>query len=113
MAERKYKHPQVNLRLPEELKEKIASLAEKNKRSANAEMVAAIEYWVAHSALDESIHSEDNESGKDQPESFSVTLTEQQLAKIADLLELKITKKVVEQLDIKKINSLKTNSSDD
>ena len=46
MSERRYKNPQVNLRLPEELKDKIARLAEKHKRSANAEMVAAIEYWV-------------------------------------------------------------------
>ncbi|EIT2340010.1 Arc family DNA-binding protein [Salmonella enterica] len=46
MSERRYRHPQVNLRLPEELKERVAVLAEKNKRSANAEMVAAIESWV-------------------------------------------------------------------
>lgn len=46
MAERRYRHPQVNLRLPEELKEKVAELAESNGRSANAEMVLAIEAWV-------------------------------------------------------------------
>ncbi|MCG7388290.1 Arc family DNA-binding protein [Pantoea sp. ACRSB] len=46
MSERRYKNPQVNLRLPEELKEHIALMAERNKRSANAEMVAAIEAWV-------------------------------------------------------------------
>lgn len=46
MSERKYKNPQVNLRLPEELKQHIAMMAERNKRSANAEMVAAIEAWV-------------------------------------------------------------------
>ncbi|HDL8226823.1 TPA: Arc family DNA-binding protein [Yersinia enterocolitica] len=46
MSERKYRHPQVNLRLPEELKEKIAEIAALNGRSANAEMVAAIESWV-------------------------------------------------------------------
>lgn len=49
MAERKYRHPQVNLRLPEELKEKIVEIANQNGRSANAEMVAAIEAWVAAS----------------------------------------------------------------
>ena len=43
---RPYKNPQVNLRLPEDLKQKIAALADKNGRSANAEMVAAIEAWV-------------------------------------------------------------------
>lgn len=48
MAERKYRHPQVNLRMPEELKEKIARIAEANGRSANAEMVMAIEAWVSY-----------------------------------------------------------------
>ena len=47
MSERKYRHPQVNLRLPEELKSKVAELAESNGRSANAEMVAAIEAWIS------------------------------------------------------------------
>ncbi|MFE8049318.1 Arc family DNA-binding protein [Brenneria goodwinii] len=35
--------PKVNIRLPQELKEKLHALAEKNKRSVNAEVVAAIE----------------------------------------------------------------------
>ncbi|WP_117099728.1 Arc family DNA-binding protein, partial [Klebsiella pneumoniae] len=39
-------HPQVNLRLPEELKARINELAEANGRSANAEMVAALEAWT-------------------------------------------------------------------
>ncbi|HFS8163873.1 TPA: Arc family DNA-binding protein [Proteus mirabilis] len=46
MSERKYKHPQVNLRLPVELKDRIAELAEANGRSSNQEMTAAIEAWV-------------------------------------------------------------------
>ncbi|STT85544.1 regulatory protein Mnt [Klebsiella pneumoniae] len=46
MSERRYKHPQVNLRLPEELKTRINELAEANGRSANAEMVAALEAWA-------------------------------------------------------------------
>ncbi|KPD01941.1 Arc family DNA-binding protein [Moellerella wisconsensis] len=44
--ERKYKHPQVNLRLPVDLRERIQELAEFNNRSANQEMVAAIECWI-------------------------------------------------------------------
>ncbi|WP_156088406.1 Arc family DNA-binding protein, partial [Obesumbacterium proteus] len=32
--ERKYKHPQVNLRLPVDLRERIQELAEFNNRSA-------------------------------------------------------------------------------
>lgn len=46
MTERRYRHPQVNLRLPEELKARINELAEANGRSANAEMVAALEAWA-------------------------------------------------------------------
>ena len=46
MSERSYKNPQVNLRLPIEIKERIIELAEANNRSANAEMVAALEAWV-------------------------------------------------------------------
>jgi len=46
MSERKYKHPQVNLRLSDDLKKRINELAEANGRSANAEMVAAIEAWT-------------------------------------------------------------------
>ncbi|PWY09697.1 Arc family DNA-binding protein [Citrobacter koseri] len=55
MAERKYKHPQVNLRLPEELKARVIELAEANGRSANAEMVAAIEAWIEKNKHIESI----------------------------------------------------------
>ncbi|HEM8199954.1 TPA: Arc family DNA-binding protein, partial [Providencia stuartii] len=40
MTERKYRHPQVNLRLPVELKERIAEIAEANGRSSNQEMTA-------------------------------------------------------------------------
>ncbi|GHK13951.1 MULTISPECIES: Arc family DNA-binding protein [Klebsiella] len=46
MTERKYKNPQVNLRLPADLKARINEIAEANGRSANAEMVAAIEAWA-------------------------------------------------------------------
>jgi len=51
MSERRYRHPQVNLRLPEELKEQISKIAERNKRSANSEMVAAIEDWVRRDSV--------------------------------------------------------------
>ncbi|BEL80148.1 TPA: Arc family DNA-binding protein [Serratia marcescens] len=41
--------PQFNVRMPQELKEKIAALAERNKRSMNAEIVAAIEAAIEES----------------------------------------------------------------
>lgn len=46
MSERAYKHPQVNLRLPIEIKEQLSELADANGRSLNAEMVAALEAWA-------------------------------------------------------------------
>ena len=46
MSERRYKHPQANLRLPLEIKERLLELAEANNRSLNAEMVAALEAWT-------------------------------------------------------------------
>ncbi|NHB89616.1 Arc family DNA-binding protein [Photorhabdus tasmaniensis] len=50
MIKRPYKHPQVNLRLPIELKEEIAKIADKKGQSLNAEMVAAIENWVSQNS---------------------------------------------------------------
>ncbi|WP_072093718.1 Arc family DNA-binding protein [Enterobacter kobei] len=47
MSERKYRNPQVNLRIPLSLKENITCIARNNGRSANAEMVAALQYWVS------------------------------------------------------------------
>ena len=35
--------PQINIRLPQELKDKLHALAEGNKRSVNTEVIAAIE----------------------------------------------------------------------
>ena len=46
MSERKYKNPQVNLRIPADIKEQLVDLAEANSRSLNAEMVAALEAWT-------------------------------------------------------------------
>jgi hypothetical protein len=39
--------PQINIRISQELKDSIHALAEANKRSVNAELVAAIEFWTA------------------------------------------------------------------
>lgn len=46
MTERKYRHPQVNLRIPTELRDRVSELAEANGRSSNQEMTAALEAWV-------------------------------------------------------------------
>ncbi|MBL5945846.1 Arc family DNA-binding protein [Enterobacter asburiae] len=47
MSERKYRNPQVNLRIPLSLKESITFIARNKGRSANAEMVEALQYWVS------------------------------------------------------------------
>lgn len=90
MSERRYKNPQVNLRLPEELKEKVAKLAEKHKRSANAEMVAAIENWVDEYELLESRQETldlmaKNPSAREQPHIRD--LLNDFVAKVTPLLE--------------------------
>lgn len=46
MSERRYKHPQVNLRIPIEIKSRLIELAEANNRSLNSEMVVALSEWV-------------------------------------------------------------------
>ncbi|MBP2844089.1 MULTISPECIES: Arc family DNA-binding protein [Dickeya] len=45
------KEPQINIRLSEDLKAKLHALAEKNKRSVNAEVVAAIEEALIKDAM--------------------------------------------------------------
>lgn len=49
MSERKYRNPQVNLRIPATIKEQVTVIAKSNGRSLNAEMVAALEFWVSES----------------------------------------------------------------
>jgi len=78
MAERKYKNPQVNLRLPVEIKDRLTELAEINSRSLNSEMVAALSAWV-----------DQNQSVK-SPDLTSINLR-------LDALEL----------EVKRLNSLK------
>lgn len=50
MAEkRQYKHPQFNLRIPEELKSKIEASANIFKRSMNAQIVAVLDEYYENS----------------------------------------------------------------
>lgn len=56
MSERRYKHPQVVLRLSDELKVNIVELAEVSGHSANAEMVTATDAWV-----EKNNHIQDND----------------------------------------------------
>lgn len=54
---RPYKHPQINLRIPENLKEKIQKLADKNNRSMNAEIILALEKYLESQKLDLPVQS--------------------------------------------------------
>lgn len=95
MSERRYKNPQVNLRLPEELKEKVSRLAEKHKRSANAEMVAAIEFWVEeHQIIDGNRQTVDllNQSQAIRDHSPIRNIVNEFLEKIKPFMEQEIDK---------------------
>lgn len=47
--------PQINFRLPQDLKDQLHEMAARNKRSVNAEMVAAIELAIKLSDLASSV----------------------------------------------------------
>lgn len=46
MTQRAYRHPQVNLRMPQDKKELMMKLADKNSRSLNQEINSAIDAWL-------------------------------------------------------------------
>lgn len=108
MSERRYRNPQVNLRLPEELKDKVSKLAERHKRSANAEMVAAIEHWVAEYELLESRQGTldlmaKNPSAREQPHIRE--LLNEFVAKVTPLLEEEMQRR--EEAEKKEITNKK------
>lgn len=38
--------PQFNVRMPEDIKQQLTSIAATNRRSINAEIIAAIQLWI-------------------------------------------------------------------
>lgn len=46
MTQRTYRHPQVNLRMPQDKKEQMMKRAEENGRSLNQEINSAIDAWL-------------------------------------------------------------------
>jgi len=84
MTKRPYKHPQVNLRLPQELKERVASLADLKGRSANSEMVDAITFWVER---EERLQRELMERRKQEIFSAQFGSIEEQIEYLKSLLE--------------------------
>lgn len=85
MAERKYKNPQVNLRLPAELKDSIANLATLKGRSANAEMIEAIAYWVS---IEEAKYTQKRTEPSNQAIDLSIDTEKLHMLDKDDLIEI-------------------------
>ncbi|WBV23816.1 Arc family DNA-binding protein [Pantoea piersonii] len=95
MVNRRYRHPQVNLRLPRDLKEHIAAMADSNKRSANAEMVAAIEAWVRAGNIPEP-----------SEEYSKVIMTRKELNEIVSDVAENAVKRIIQEYDLMPAKSL-------
>lgn len=64
--------PQFNVRMPVEVKQQLTNLAEMNRRSINAEIIAAIQLWI-------DVHKEQ----KTPPHLQALTKNEKQAVDIA------------------------------
>ncbi|WJM82661.1 MULTISPECIES: Arc family DNA-binding protein [Pectobacterium] len=95
------RNPQFNVRIPPELKEKVVTLAERNKRSVNAEIVAALEL-VCRKAFGEIIeHDAGVEIVLNEHESKLLESSIETLKKVSE------TEKKLDELmaELKKLNS--------
>ncbi|MFJ5493757.1 Arc family DNA-binding protein [Pectobacterium carotovorum] len=95
------RNPQFNVRIPPELKERVVALAEKNKRSVNAEIVAALEL-VCRKAFGEVIEHDDGvEIILNERESMLLESSIETLKKVAEA-EKKLDELMAE---LKKLNN--------
>lgn len=92
MSERRYRHPQVNLRLPDELKEQIAELATKHGRSMNAEMVEAISFYIQV--------SKDVESDPAVLERESVTMRKEDIKELITKVKNSVIESLLSQYEL-------------
>lgn len=92
MSERRYRHPQVNLRLPDELKEQIAELAAKHGRSMNAEMVEAISFYISV--------SKDVESDSSVLEKEHLTMHKDDVKKMIHNVKNSVIEALLEQYEL-------------
>lgn len=86
MAEKRpYKNPQFNLRIPEDLKEKIALRAKSNGRSLNAEIGVILQGAIDQEAV--RVQSEFSvDLFKEQPsDDDKLTISKKQLLKMVDI----------------------------
>lgn len=59
MSQRAYRHPQVNLRMPQDKKELMMKRAEENGRSLNQEINSAIDAWLQRHEAASSLTTEE------------------------------------------------------
>lgn len=71
MSQRAYRHPQVNLRMPQDTKELMMKRAEENGRSLNQEINRAIDAWLQRHEAASSLTAEER-----------LTLIEERLARL-------------------------------
>ncbi|TXE60100.1 MULTISPECIES: Arc family DNA-binding protein [Serratia] len=65
--------PQFNVRMPSEIKQQLTSLAATNRRSINAEIIAAIQLWIKIHR-EKQIPSTSNELTKSEKESLDIAI---------------------------------------
>lgn len=65
--------PQFNVRMPAEIKQQLTSIAATNRRSINAEIIAAIELWIKMHK-EQIIPSSSQNLTKSEQEALDVTI---------------------------------------
>ena len=54
------REPQINVRLPDDMRERMKLMAKQNRRSMNSEFILAVEAWIARA-----VQSTLNENGNE------------------------------------------------
>lgn len=65
--------PQFNVRMPDEIKQQLTHIAATNRRSINAEIIAAIQLWIKMHK-EQVIPSTDQELTKSERESIDIAI---------------------------------------
>lgn len=65
--------PQFNVRMPDEIKQQLTSIAATNRRSINAEIIAAIQLWIKMHK-EQVIPSSSQHLTKSEQEALDVTI---------------------------------------
>lgn len=65
--------PQFNVRMPDEIKQQLTHIAATNRRSINAEIIAAIQLWIKMHK-EQVIPSSNQQLAKSEQEALDVTI---------------------------------------